>query len=91
MDLAPIQSVLVAAADPQVLTTPEWLGVIAFLIGGDIVLIGLLYNGIMSKFEDGKKRFDKIDIKIEGQSEESAKQGRNIARIYTKLDITEEI
>lgn len=90
MDIAPIQSALVAVAEPQFLTTPEWLAVIAFILGGDVVLLGLLYNGIMSKFDGGTKRFDKIDGKIEDQDEEIAKQGRNIARICTKLGVPEE-
>lgn len=74
MDTAPVQSVL---------TTDQWLTLLLFFLGGEGVLVLIIYNNVIGRFKKGDDRFDNID-------ETMGKQGRNIARICTKLGVEEE-
>lgn len=66
-----------ASAVSEGLTSADWLGIIGVFAGLCFTLGGVIFNMVM-------KRLDGIGSKQD-------RQGRNITRIMTKLDITEEI
>jgi hypothetical protein len=72
------------------LTTGDWLVIIGFflaLAGGFGMLVWTL---VMKRFDDGDKRFDKLDDKLDGHANILALQGRNIARICEHFRVKEE-